>query len=144
MKKIKWILIYSFRNILTSLLQHSDSVSLMVGQSSCFVIQKLIHVLPSSDLTPLHDAIMLNFLRLSQDKIGCRVVQYYIEHSSEAHQMELCSVLCKKPTLMSLVCDSHGTYVAQVSFESCIKSPCKFNFNTFRHSYLIAANLRIS
>jgi len=115
------------RNILATLLHHSDPVSLMVGQSSCFVIQKLILVLPSSDLTSLHDAIMLNFLRLSQDKIGCRVVQYYIEHSNDTHQMELCSLLCKKPTLLSLVCDSHGTYVAQSFLPYCCKFPNNLN-----------------
>jgi len=93
---------------LTSLLQQSGPVSLMFGQSSCFCIQKLI---------------MLNFLRLSQEKIGCRVVQYYIEYSCDAHQMELCAILCKKPTLMSPVCDSHGTYVAQAFLTYCFKFP---------------------
>ena len=90
-------------------------MSLITGPSSSFVIQKLISVLPSADLDAIHEVILTNFLELSLDKSGCRIVQIMLEFSNENQQRQLTSMLCNPNIVMALACDSSGTYVAQVS-----------------------------
>ena len=61
-------------------------MSLMTGSKSSYVVQKLISVLPSSELGELHQMILANLLPLSLDKVGCRVVQFLLEFSSSDQQ----------------------------------------------------------
>ena len=71
-------------------------------------------MLPSSELDAIHDVILTNFLELSLDKSGCRIVQIMLEFSNETQQRQLTSKLCDPSTVMTLACDGSGTYVAQV------------------------------
>lgn len=89
-------------------------MSLITGPSSSYVVQKLISVLPSSDLEAIHEVILTNFLELSLDRSGCRIVQIMLEFSNESQQRQLTSMLCNPSIVMALACDASGTYVAQV------------------------------
>ena len=90
----------------------------MNGPKSSYVVQKLISVLPSSELEELHQMILDNFTQLSLDKVGCRGVQFLLEFSSAEQQMRMTSALADPHTLVTLACNPHGTYVAQVG---CLK-----------------------
>ena len=50
---------------------------------------------------------------MSVDISGCRVVQGLMEFSSTEQKRTILDMLCNPETLEALVCDSHGTYVAQ-------------------------------
>ena len=89
-------------------------MSLMTGAKSSYVIQKLISVLPSSELEELHQKILENLTPLSLDKVGCRVVQFLLEFSSSDQQTQIVSRLADPRTLVKLATNPHGTYVAQV------------------------------
>ena len=102
------------RDILKTLLRHSGAMSLMTGAKSSYVIQKLISVLPSSELEELHQKILDNLTPLSLDKVGCRVVQFLLEFSSSDQQSQIVSRLADPRTLVKLATNPHGTYVAQV------------------------------
>ena len=105
---------YLIRDILKTLLRHSGAMSLMTGSKSSYVVQKLISVLPSSELGELHQMILANLLPLSLDKIGCRVVQFLLEFSSSEQQNQITRILADPNTLITLATNPHGTYVAQV------------------------------
>ena len=96
------------------MLRHSGAMSLMTGSKSSYVIQKLISVLPSSELGELTQVILDNFVALSLDKVGCRVVQFLLEFSSSDQQTLITRCLAEARTLVKLATSPHGTYVAQV------------------------------
>ena len=103
-------------------------MSLMTGSKSSYVIQKLISVLPSSELEELTKVILDNFIALSLDKVGCRVVQFLLEFSSSDQQTLITRCLAEARTLVKLATSPHGTYVAQVRTHSlfyCCK--CKLD-----------------
>ena len=89
-------------------------MSLMTGSKSSYVVQKLISVLPSSELGELHQMILANLLPLSLDKVGCRVVQFLLEFSSSDQQTLITRCLAEARALVKLAISPHGTYVAQV------------------------------
>merc|ERR1719508_156457 len=100
--------------VLSSLLTSSPGpLSLMTSPKSSYVIQKLITVLPCSQLQPLLSVILSNFTHLSMDSSGCRVVQSMLEFSSPDQRRSITSLLCNTKTLLTLAGDRHGTYVAQ-------------------------------
>eukprot|EP00092_Neocalanus_flemingeri_P041290 GFUD01044962.1.p1 GENE.GFUD01044962.1~~GFUD01044962.1.p1 ORF type:complete len:886 (+),score=254.50 GFUD01044962.1:3-2660(+) len=97
--------------------------SLMTSPKSSYCIQKLITVLPSSQLQPLLSVILSNFTQLSMDSSGCRVVQSMLEFSSPDQQRSITSLLCNAKTLLVLAADRHGTYVAQACLPHLTPSP---------------------
>ena len=78
------------------------------------MIQKLISVLPSAELGPLHAVILANMTRLATDRVGCRVVQFMMEFCNPQQQREMTGLVCDPGSLVTIACDAHGTYVAQV------------------------------
>jgi len=111
------------RNVLTTLLCHCNPIVLITGHCTSFVIQKLISVLPSSELDAIHDVILTNFLELSLDKSGCRIVQIMLEFSNESQQRQLTSQLCDPSIVITLACDVSGTYVAQACLPHLLQTP---------------------
>eukprot|EP00092_Neocalanus_flemingeri_P018265 GFUD01019766.1.p1 GENE.GFUD01019766.1~~GFUD01019766.1.p1 ORF type:complete len:775 (+),score=242.89 GFUD01019766.1:32-2326(+) len=110
--------------VLSSFLTGSPSpFSLMTSPKSSYCIQKLITVLPSSQLQPLLSVILSNFTQLSMDSSGCRVVQSMLEFSSPDQQRSITSLLCNAKTLLVLAADRHGTYVAQACLPHLTPSP---------------------
>merc|ERR1719508_29524 len=100
--------------VLSSLLTSSPGpLSLITSPKSSYVIQKLITVLPCSQLQPLLFVIHSNFTHLSMDSSGCRVVQSMLEFSSHDQRRSITSLLCNTKTLLTLAGDRHGIYVAQ-------------------------------
>merc|ERR1711942_618627 len=111
-------------HILSSLLTSDPGpLSLMTSPKSSYVIQKLITVLPSTNLEPLLNIVLGNFTHLSMDSAGCRVVQSLLEFSSPDQQRSMTSLLCTSKTLLTLVTDRHGTYVAQACLPHITPSP---------------------
>ena len=109
--------------ILQTLIKSPNTMSILTGASSSFVIQKLVSVLPSSDLAPLHNILASNFIRLSLDKFGCRLVQFYLEYCSEEQQILIANQICCQSTIKALACDSNGTFVAQSCLPHLMKYP---------------------
>merc|ERR1719289_113869 len=111
-------------HVLSSLLTSDlGPLALMTSPKSSHVIQKLITVLPSSDLKPILNIVVANFTHLSKDSAGCRVVQSLLEFSSPDQQSFMTSLLCNSKTLLTLVTDRHGTYVAQACLPHITPSP---------------------
>merc|ERR1719425_21529 len=111
-------------HVLSSLLTSDlGPLALMTSPKSSHVIQKLITVLPSSDLKPIINIVVANFTHLSMDSAGCRVVQSLLEFSSPDQQSFMTSLLCTSKTLLTLVTDRHGTYVAQACLPHITPSP---------------------
>ena len=111
-------------HVLSSLLSSDPGLlSLMTSPKSSYVIQKLITVLPSTNLKPLLTIVLKNFTHLSMDSAGCRVVQSLLEFSSPDQQRSMTSLLCTSKTLLTLVTDRHGTYVAQACLPHITPSP---------------------
>jgi len=101
-------------HVLSSMLSSNESsLSLMTSSKSSHVIQKLITVLPCTNLQPIFAIVQANFTLLSLDSAGCRVVQTLLEFSSPEQQRSLTNLLCTGKTLLTLAMDRHGTYVAQ-------------------------------
>ena len=117
----------------------------MTGSKSSYVVQKLISVLPSSELGELHQMILANLLPLSLDKVGCRVIQFLLEFSSPEQQTQITKLLADPRTLVRLATNPHGTYVAQVRPLDSI--PFQF-YNRIRNNmifsqHVLKANLHI-
>jgi len=111
-------------HVLSSLLTSDlGPLSLMTSPKSSYVIQKLITVLPSTNLKPILNIVVANFTHLSLDSAGCRVVQSLLEFSSPDQQSLMTSLLCTSKTLLTLVTDRHGTYVAQACLPHITPSP---------------------
>merc|ERR1711942_85631 len=110
--------------VLSSLLTSNQGLlSLMTSLKSSYVIQKLITVLPPENLKPVLNIVLANFTHLSIDSAGCRVVQSLLEFSSPDQQRSMTSLLCTSKTLLTLVTDRHGTYVAQACLPHITPSP---------------------
>merc|ERR1719369_1414649 len=111
-------------HVLSSLLTSDlGPLSLMTSPKSSYVIQKLITVLPAINLKPILNIVVANFTHLSLDSAGCRVVQSLLEFSSLEQQSLMTSLLCTSKTLLTLVTDRHGTYVAQACLPHITPSP---------------------
>ena len=95
----------------------------MTSSKSSQVMQKLITVLPHTQLQPLLSIVLANFTQLSLDSAGCRVVQSLLEFSSPDQQRAITSLLCTSNTLLTLAADRHGTYVAQACLPHLTPSP---------------------
>jgi len=101
-------------HVLSSLITSDlGPLSLMTSPKSSDVIQKLITVLPSTNLKPILNIVVANFTHLSMDSAGCKVVQALLEFSRPDQQSFMTSLLCTSKTLLTLVTDMHGTHVAQ-------------------------------
>jgi len=101
-------------HVLSSILTNDQSsISLMTSSKSSYVIQKLITVLPCTNLQPIFAIVQANFTHLSLDSAGCRVVQTLLEFCSPEQQRSLTNLLCAGKTLLTLATDRNGTYVAQ-------------------------------
>ena len=102
-----------YRHILRTLLDYSNPIVLILGPCTSFVIQKLISVLPPSELGVIHGSILANFIHFSQDKRGSRIVQIMLEFSNDVQREQMTKLFCKADNPMVLACDPAGTYVAQ-------------------------------
>ena len=93
--------------------------SLMINKNSIYVIQKLLEVLPPSSIEPLVSHILSNFVKLSLDCYGCRVVQTLL-NSCALKKNRVYEMFTNANTALVLSTDRYGTYVAQACLSHMI------------------------
>ena len=108
----------------------SDALSAMNHSTATFVVQKLIEVADSSSMEMFVSNVEKNFAALSLNPAGCRVVQKCIQMANPQQQINIVLQLENYKTIVSLLRNKHGTYVAQVKLS-------RYSFSQFliKHWY---------
>merc|ERR1719186_1980958 len=94
----------------------SNPLRMMTNPVSCYLVKKLLgylYILPKSQQSELLDPIMSNFTRLSLSAYGYHVVETAITILGPEQREFFILELENKVTLLSLLKNKYGTFVAQ-------------------------------